>query len=149
MAASVRQRLMNMRTKQNEDSSIVLTRYGLERLLYRLSQSEHRELFVLKGAMLFQLWSEQPHRPTRDLDLLGQGRETRPGSSESSGKYASWRLKTMAFVFHAESVHGEQSRRTRSMRGCDSPSLPLGERPDSDPDRHRLRRRGDACGRMR
>lgn len=51
----------------------MLTRYALERLLYRLSQSEHRDVFVLKGAMLFQLWADQPHRPTRDLDLLGRG----------------------------------------------------------------------------
>ena len=59
--------------EQKEDFSIVLTRYGLERLLYRLSQSAHRDRFVLKGAMLFQLWSGHPHRPTRDLDLLGHG----------------------------------------------------------------------------
>jgi hypothetical protein len=47
--------------------------YGLERWLYRLSQSPHRDRFILKGAMLFTLWSEEPHRKTRDLDLLGFG----------------------------------------------------------------------------
>jgi hypothetical protein len=51
----------------------VLTRYVIERLLYRLSRSEHASQFVLKGAMLFRLWADQPHRPTRDLDLLGKG----------------------------------------------------------------------------
>ena len=56
----------------------MLTRYALERLLYRVSQSEHRDVFVLKGAMLFQLWSDQPHRPTRDLDLLGRGDNSIP-----------------------------------------------------------------------
>jgi hypothetical protein len=45
----------------------------IERLLYRLSRSEHQREFVLKGAMLFRLWGDQPYRPTRDLDLLGQG----------------------------------------------------------------------------
>lgn len=73
MAASVRQRLMNKARQQKEDFGIVLTRYGLERLLYRLSQSRHGDQFILKGAMLFQLWSGQPHRPTRDLDLPGHG----------------------------------------------------------------------------
>ncbi|MGD0188348.1 MAG: nucleotidyl transferase AbiEii/AbiGii toxin family protein, partial [Roseiarcus sp.] len=43
------------------------------RLLYRLSVSEHRERFILKGAMLFVTWVADPFRPTRDLDLLGYG----------------------------------------------------------------------------
>jgi predicted nucleotidyltransferase component of viral defense system len=51
----------------------VLTRYALERLLYRLSISEYRNRFVLKGAMLVTTWFDSPHRPTRDLDLLGFG----------------------------------------------------------------------------
>ena len=28
---------------------------------------------MLKGALLFDLWFDQPHRPTRDIDLLGFG----------------------------------------------------------------------------
>jgi predicted nucleotidyltransferase component of viral defense system len=48
-------------------------RYALERLLYRLGRSAHRDEFVLKGAMLFRVWAELPYRPTRDLDLLGYG----------------------------------------------------------------------------
>ena len=78
LAASVRQRLMNVARAQKEDFQLILTRYALERLLYRLSQSKYRDVFVLKGAMLFQLWSDQPHRPTRDLDLLGRGENSIP-----------------------------------------------------------------------
>lgn len=73
LAASVRQRLLNLARERHEDFQFVLIRFALERLLYRLSRSEHRDVFALKGAMLFQLWSEQPYRPTRDLDLLGHG----------------------------------------------------------------------------
>lgn len=73
IVASVRQRLMNLSRERGEDFQLVLTRYGLERLLYRLTQSPHAAQFVLKGAALFQLWTGQPHRATRDLDLLGQG----------------------------------------------------------------------------
>jgi len=51
----------------------VITRYALERLLYRLSESAHRNRFALKGAMLITTWFADPHRPTRDLDLLGFG----------------------------------------------------------------------------
>jgi predicted nucleotidyltransferase component of viral defense system len=73
LAASVRQRLLNRARERGEDFQLVLTWYGIERLLYRLSQSPHSDDFVLKGAMLFSLWSGESHRPTRDLDLLGFG----------------------------------------------------------------------------
>jgi predicted nucleotidyltransferase component of viral defense system len=71
--ASVRQRLLNVARERGEDFQGVLTRYALERLLFRLSASPHGQEFVLKGAMLFAIWTGQPHRTTRDLDLLGRG----------------------------------------------------------------------------
>lgn len=49
MAASVRQRLLNLARERKEDFGLVLTKYGLERVLYRIAQSKHREAFVLKG----------------------------------------------------------------------------------------------------
>jgi predicted nucleotidyltransferase component of viral defense system len=73
MAASVRKRLLNIAASSGEDFGLVLTRYTLERLLYRLSRSNYRDQFILKGAMLFPAWTHEPHRPTRDLDLLGCG----------------------------------------------------------------------------
>jgi hypothetical protein len=73
LATSVRDRLLQLARKGNEDFQGLLTRYCLERLLYRLSRSPHREAFILKGALLFALWSDRPHRPTKDIDLLGQG----------------------------------------------------------------------------
>lgn len=77
LAASVRQRLLNMSATQREDSNLTLTRYALERLLYRIAQSEYAGQFILKGAMLFTLWTKSRHRPTRDLDLLGFGEASR------------------------------------------------------------------------
>jgi predicted nucleotidyltransferase component of viral defense system len=73
IGASVRARLLNLSKERNEAFELLLTLYALERLLYRLSISEHRERFVLKGAMLMRHWLDDPHRPTRDLDLLGFG----------------------------------------------------------------------------
>jgi len=73
LVASVHDRLLKLAGERQEEYHFVLTRYALERLLYRLSQSPHRDLFVLKGAMLFALWSDQRHRPTKDLDLLARG----------------------------------------------------------------------------
>jgi len=71
LPASVRQRLLNLATERKEDFGLILSRYGLERFLYRLSASPHRDLFVLKGALLLQVWTGETYRPTRDLDLLG------------------------------------------------------------------------------
>jgi predicted nucleotidyltransferase component of viral defense system len=73
IGASVRQRLLNLARQQNEDFGLVLTRFAIERLLYRLSRSPHADDFILKGAQLFSLWTEKAHRTTRDLDLLCQG----------------------------------------------------------------------------
>lgn len=50
-----------------------MTRYVIERVLYRLSRSKHKDRFILKGAMLFSLWAPVPYRATGDLDLLGLG----------------------------------------------------------------------------
>jgi predicted nucleotidyltransferase component of viral defense system len=72
-AASVRQRLLSLAKERGEDFNFVLLRYGLERLLFRLGESRHAGTFVLKGAMLFPLWSGSPHRATKDMDLLGSG----------------------------------------------------------------------------
>ncbi len=72
-AASIRARLKQHTDTSKQDFNLTLTRYSLERLLYRLSISEHSPSFLLKGALLFQLWYGQPHRPTRDADLLGSG----------------------------------------------------------------------------
>jgi len=74
MAASVKQRLLNQARKSGEDFGFLLGRFAVERFLYRLSLSEHAGEFVLKGAMLFHLrLGGMPHRPTRDLDLMGRG----------------------------------------------------------------------------
>lgn len=73
VAASIRARLLN-RARTNEiDFNLMLTRYALERLLYRISISAWSDQFLLKGALLFDLWFDLPQRPTRDIDLLGFG----------------------------------------------------------------------------
>ncbi len=70
---SIQARLLNYSRAHQVNHNHTLTRYGIERLMYRLSRSPHADRFVLKGAMLFVLWLEDLHRPTQDLDLLGFG----------------------------------------------------------------------------
>ena len=72
-AASFHARLLNLAKSRGDDFNLILNRYALERWLYRLSISEAREHLWLKGAMLFNLWFDSPHRPTRDADFLGFG----------------------------------------------------------------------------
>jgi hypothetical protein len=73
LAASIRARLLNIAKHDGADFNQVLVRFALERFLYRLAQSPHADSFLLKGALLFTLWYDMPHRPTRDADLLGFG----------------------------------------------------------------------------
>ena len=73
LAASIAARLLNRAKATGEDHQTLLTSYCLERFLYRLGVSDRRDRFVLKGAMLLRLWSKQPYRATRDLDLLRRG----------------------------------------------------------------------------
>lgn len=73
IAASVRARLLNVAKAQGVDFNQVLVRFALERILYRLTRSRHADRFLLKGALLFTLWYDMPHRATRDADLLGFG----------------------------------------------------------------------------
>lgn len=72
-AISIRARLLAYAKQHREDFQRVLTRYAIERLLYRLSQTAAAQRYVLKGAMLFVTWPKHVLRPTGDLDLLGHG----------------------------------------------------------------------------
>lgn len=73
LAQSVQVRLVRHAKDLGVDPNLVLTRYAVERFLYRLSRSAHAEKFVLKGALLLLAWLGEAVRPTRDADLLGFG----------------------------------------------------------------------------
>jgi predicted nucleotidyltransferase component of viral defense system len=70
LSASVSQRLLNLTRQSGEDYQYVLMRYGLERMMFRFSQSDYATQFVVKGAMLLRVWTSEQYRPTKDLDLL-------------------------------------------------------------------------------
>jgi len=76
VAASVRQRLLNLANQRGEEFQSILVRFANERLIYRLAVSPHAGDFVLKGAMLLYAWSAFPFRATQDVDLLGRGEIT-------------------------------------------------------------------------
>jgi len=107
LAASVRQRLFNLAYERREDFGLVLTRYGLERFLYRLAQSQYRDQFVLKGALLFALWTHRPYRPTRDLDLEGQGENSIPRIKRLFAEIMSQAVEDDGLVFGPKSLRVE------------------------------------------
>ncbi len=71
VAASLRERLLQLARKRGEDFQLVLTDFATERFLYRLGTSEYADRFVLKGAMLLRVWSDVRYRATWDVDLMG------------------------------------------------------------------------------
>ena len=73
LSASVLARLLNLAKQRGDHYNLLLNRFALERLLCRIAASPHADRFLLKGALLFSLWYDEPHRPTRDADLLGFG----------------------------------------------------------------------------
>ena len=64
LPASIRQQLLNLSRDRGEDFNLTLTRYGTERLLYRLSQSEYSDQFILKGALLLAVSTDCSAQPT-------------------------------------------------------------------------------------
>ncbi len=73
VAHSTFQRLLNIAKANNEDFNLVLSRFSMERFLYRLSISPHKDQFVLKGASMFLVWYGRNYRVTKDADFLGFG----------------------------------------------------------------------------
>ncbi len=114
--ASLRARLLNKAKAEKQDFSLVLTRYGLERLLYRLSVSSHKDRFLLKGALLFDMWFDVPHRPTRDIDLLGFGLAEEPLVHEAFREICGIECDD-AIVFDADSIRVAEIRKDANYSG--------------------------------
>ncbi len=111
VSASVRQRLLNLARARGEDFQHVLVRYAIERLLYRISRSSQGHRFVLKGAVLFSLWSDSPHRATRDLDLWSHGDNSVRSLEESFQEICTTSVDDDGIVFNPGSVAGSEIRR--------------------------------------
>lgn len=115
-SASVRARLLNVAKAQGVDFNQVLVRFALERILYRLAQSQHAERFLLKGALLFTLWYDMPHRATRDADLLGFGASELDAVAETFREIAAVAVDD-GIVFDPTSVAVEEIRKDAGYGG--------------------------------
>lgn len=117
-AASVRARLLNHAREHGDEFQRVLTRYAIERLLFRLSQSDDADRFVLKGAMLFATWPEHAFRPTGDLDLLGQGNPEPEAIAEVFRRICGVDVPDDGIVFDAASVRVDPVREADKYQGA-------------------------------
>lgn len=122
LAESVRTRLTNLSRQSGDNYQTLLTRYALERLLYRLSQSAHAERFVLKGAALYPLWAREskdlPYRPTRDLDFLGSGDPSVEGVLSAMREVLGQAVEPDAVEFDVGSLRGQRMREAELYEGC-------------------------------
>ncbi len=117
LAASVHQRLLNLSQERGEDFNLVLTRYAIERLLARLAQAGYAGQFVLKGALLFAIWTGRLHRPTRDLDLLGYGDSSEERLDKLFKDLCAVEMKADGLVFDPNSVRVAEIREEQEYGG--------------------------------
>jgi len=95
IAASVRQWLLNRAREKQEDFALLLTKYALERVLYRLSQST----------------------PTRDVDFLGQG-DNDPGRLEAIFRdVCALSVEDDGLVFDPSTVKAQRIREDEDYEG--------------------------------
>ena len=117
LAASVMARLRNEAVRRGADFNLLLLRYGIERLLYRLGQSAYADRFLLKGAMMFVIWDERTVRPTRDLDLLGFGPTEKEGLQRLFQEVVALPVVDDGLKFDPASVRAEDIREDNSYGG--------------------------------
>lgn len=117
VASSIRARLLQLSKQQGEDFNLLLTRYALDRLLYRLSQSEYKSRFIIKGATLFRVWQGEPHRATKDLDLLGYGVNEISELIELFKTVCQQQCSADGMEFQAETISGEKIKEEEEYEG--------------------------------
>lgn len=116
IGASIRNRLLDKARAEKLDFNLLLTRYALERMLYRLSISAQHDQFLLKGALLFDLWFDVPHRPTHDADLLGFGSPEISHLEEVFRNISRIEVED-GIVFQPDSVKGAEIRKEANYAG--------------------------------
>ncbi len=115
--ASVHHRLLTLAKAREEDLSLVMKRYGIERFMYRMSRSPYRDQYVLKGAMLFPLWKMRIYRPTRDLDLLSYGEASEEILKERFRKICTIEVEEDGLIFDPDSISIEDIREDQEYPG--------------------------------
>lgn len=115
-ARSIRQRISNELRSRGEDPSVGLQRYAVERFLFRLGTSPHRDRLVLKGATLFAIWGTA-YRPTRDIDFTGYGSSDEGAVRKQIREICESRDAVDALLFDTDSISTEPIRDGSEYKG--------------------------------
>ena len=104
VGASVHQRLKNASKESGRSFNDLVQYYALERWLYRLSQSRHQNLFILKGALMLVAWHAPILRVTRDIDLLARTSNDLEAIKSTVSEICQTEVEEDGVVFDPESV---------------------------------------------
>ena len=115
LPASIRQKLLNLAQERNDDFGLVLTKYGRERMLFRLSKSKYRDTFILKGALLFELWTKD-YRATRDADFLAKGDNSRERFIRIFQEISAIEVQDDGLRFDPKTVKAERIKEDEGLR---------------------------------
>jgi hypothetical protein len=108
---------LNRSRDRGEAFNLVLTHYAIERFLYRLTQTAHSEQFILKGAMLFAIWSDKPCRPTQDVDLLGPANTSPDALAEICREICAADVEPDGITFDPDSIRADEIREEQAYQG--------------------------------
>src|SRR5258708_39833132 len=107
ISASVKQRLLNHAKETGRAFEDLFNYYAMERFLYRLSKSKHRDKVVLKGALMFVVWKTPRSRLTRDIDLLGQLENSVDRLVQMAKDVCEMQVEPDGIIFDPKSVKGD------------------------------------------
>jgi len=117
IAASVRKRLYDRAKQTNRPFDELLQYYAMERFLYRLSISTHRDKFVLKGALMFVVWKAPRARATKDMDFLAKTKNSIDNLVEVVREVCVIAVEPDGVLFDPKTVIGERIKENAEYEG--------------------------------
>ncbi len=117
VSASVLQRLLNRSRNNNRSFNELLQYYAMERFLYRLSQSDHAQDFILKGALMLRAWNSPEFRPTMDIDMLGKTANEDKNITSLIRNILAMDVVPDGLAFDSESIQTERITGTTNYEG--------------------------------
>jgi predicted nucleotidyltransferase component of viral defense system len=117
LPASIQARLKNIAKDRGLPVQVILQHYALERFLYRLSQTDYKEDFVLRGGLIFAGWGIDLRRPTLDIDLLGYTTTATDSLERITREICKYPVEPDGLRFDLESIHGEDIMEIREYPG--------------------------------
>ena len=115
--ASVRQRLLNISRENNRLFTDLVQHYAMERFLYRLSQSDYADSFILKGALALQVRKVAKFRPTMDIDISKKGDDEISEITKQIKNILSSKVNEDGIVFDTTSIRFENIKRDTPYKG--------------------------------